>query len=528
MKNHLTKILVLLLPVALWAGACASTGTDGVSFSGDLPAADLVELSGASTGSIIPELVPIDELAMAPADEQHVAYAPDVPPPIERTDQRVFEVRLESIEGVCPLDPENGIEFDMWGYRVEGDDEIVCGSPGPILRGRVGDLARITLTNVSTNLHPHNIDFHAVTGQGGGAADLTVAPGETATIEARLLYPGAFMYHCAFGDVPEHIAHGMYGMFIVDPEQPLPPADHEWAIMQSEWYVTEPDADGLVELDRDALFAEEPRYVTFNGRTDALAGDNALTMQVGERARFYVVNEGLNLDSNWHPIGSHWDTVYPEAATHSVNGVIRGSQSTLVVAGGGTITDLIGQVPSTIILVDHALVRTFYKGAIGLVIVEGDENAEIFGVGVSDAGSAEPAETEATETEATETAGDEPAEEAASEPADGEAETATVATDAVTIPDGAWDPANADTAYSPGIIQVAAGTTVTWTNDDTVVHTVTSGDSDGRIGTPDGLFSSGDMLPGESFSFTFDDVGEFPYYCVPHPWMVGTVVVTEA
>ena len=524
-NSWITRILVLLVPLALWAGACSSTDTTGVAFSGDLPAApdapaaDLVELSAGSSGSIIPDLVPISELEMAPADEQHVSYAPDVPPPIERSDQRVFEVRLESIEGVCPLDPENGIDFDMWGYRVEGDDEIVCGSPGPILRGRVGDLARITLTNVSGNLHPHNIDFHAVTGQGGGAADLTVAPGETATIEARLLYPGAFMYHCAFGDVPEHIAHGMYGMFIVDPEQPLPPADHEWAIMQSEWYVTEPDENGLVELDRDALFAEEPRYVTFNGRTDALAGDNALRMQVGERARFYVVNEGLNLDSNWHPIGSHWDTVYPEAATHAVNNPIRGSQSTLIVAGGGTVTELIGQVPSTIILVDHALVRTFYKGAIGLVIVEGDENAEIFGAGVSDAGEGATTEGEAVVESETEE-GAAPAEEVVvGEP---------VATDAITIPDGAWDPANAETAYSPRIIEVTEGTTVTWTNDDSVVHTVTSGDSDGRIGTPNGEFGSGDFLPGESFSFTFDDVGEFPYYCVPHPWMTGTVIVTAA
>ena len=89
-----------------------------------------------------------------------------------------------------------------------------------------------------------------MTGQGGGAADLTVAPGETATIEARLLYPGAFMYHCAYGDVPEHIAKGMYGMFIVDPETPLPDADHEWAVMQSEWYVDKPAGGGEAAFDR--------------------------------------------------------------------------------------------------------------------------------------------------------------------------------------------------------------------------------------------------------------------------------------
>ena len=330
--------------------------------------------------SIRPELVPVADLTSAPSGEQHLAIAPSVPPTISRSEQRIWDVHVESIEGVCPLDPANGITTDMWGFRIAGEDDVTCGSPGPILRGRVGDVVNITLTNVPTSTHPHNIDFHAVTGQGGGAADLTVNPGESATIQIRLLYPGAFMYHCAFGDVPSHIAHGMVGMFIVDPEEPLPGVDHEWGIMQSEWYVGEPDVNGEAPFDTDALFDEEPRFVTFNGRTDALTGDNSLNMSVGERARIYFVNEGLNLDSNFHPIGSHWDLVYPEAATHQANRAIRGSQSTLVVAGGGTVVEIDGLVPSTIILVDHALVRTFYKGAIGLLVVEGDANPEIFGV----------------------------------------------------------------------------------------------------------------------------------------------------
>ena len=77
-----------------------------------------------------------------------------------------------------------------------------------------------SLTNLKSSLNPHNIDFHAVTGQGGGAAALAANPGETKLVNVRLLYSGVFMYHCAHGDVPSHIAHGMYGMFIVDPEEP--------------------------------------------------------------------------------------------------------------------------------------------------------------------------------------------------------------------------------------------------------------------------------------------------------------------
>jgi nitrite reductase (NO-forming) len=93
-------------------------------------------------------------------------------------------------------------------------------------------------------------------------------------------------------------------------------------------------------------------------------------------ARIYFVNAGLNVDSNFHPIGSHWDAVYPEAAL--LNPPIRGSQTTLVPAGGGTVVELVGRVPSTILLVDHALNRTFDKGALGQIVVEGDPNPEIF------------------------------------------------------------------------------------------------------------------------------------------------------
>ncbi len=460
-----------------------------------------VPSTGGSTGwptdqSIRPELVPIADLEQAPGSEVHASYAPDVPPPVTRTDQRIFDVRIESIEGVCPLDPANGITTEMWGFRMAGDSEIVCGSPGPILRGRVGDVVNITLTNLEGNSHPHNIDFHAVTGQGGGAADLTVNPGESATIQIRLLYPGAFMYHCAYGDVPVHIAHGMYGMFIVDPETPLPEVDHEWAIMQSEWYVGDV-TDGEAPFDSAALFDEEPRYVTFNGRTDALVGENSLAMNVGERARIYFVNEGLNLVSNFHPIGSHWDLVYPEAATHPANRVIRGSQSTLVVAGGGTVVELDALVPSTVILVDHALVRTFYKGAIATIVISGSENPEIFGVSGSDPATGENVTDDPVQ--ATE----------------------------VVIPVGAFDPANAGQAYLPLNLTVTVGTTVRWVNNDSIAHTVTSGDSDGAVGNADGIFDSGFLNEGDSFVYTFEEPGEFPYFCIPHPWMKGSVTVTE-
>ncbi|MEE9592077.1 MAG: plastocyanin/azurin family copper-binding protein, partial [Thermoplasmata archaeon] len=71
--------------------------------------------------------------------------------------------------------------------------------------------------------------------------------------------------------------------------------------------------------------------------------------------------------------------------------------------------------------------------------------------------------------------------------------------------------------YLPGSLTVAAGTTVTWVNQDVVIHTVTS---------DVGLFDSGSMRPGDRFSFTFTTPGTFTYTCIPHTYMRGTVVIT--
>ncbi len=344
-------------------------------------AAVVLTLSGAATvaaaehPSVIPDLVPKAELPLAPDSEVNVSYAPEVPPASGRTEPALVEVAFEVAENVTAIDPATGVEYETWGYRLPGDEGAVSGTPGPMIRARVGDVLRFTITNPEGNVMPHNVDFHAVTGQGGGAAYTVVAPGMTAVIEARLLYPGFFMYHCAMGDVPEHISHGMYGGILVDPAEPLPEVDHEWYIVQSEFYTTSTEP-GLVETDRAAITAEQPTMVVFNGAKGALTGDNAPVMQVGERARIYFVNAGLNLISSFHPIGSHWDVVYQEAAL--LNEPLRGSQTTLVPAGGGTVVELIGQVPSTIILVDHALARTFDKGALGMVMVQGEEDPEVF------------------------------------------------------------------------------------------------------------------------------------------------------
>src|SRR5690348_1171129 len=74
-------------------------------------------------------------------------------------------------------------------------------------------------------------------------------------------------------------------------------------------------------------------------------------------------------------------------------------------------------------------------------------------------------------------------------------------------------------AFSPGTIQVSAGTTVTWTNNDQTTHTVTA---------DDGSFDSGDVAPGGTFSMTFTTPGTFAYHCKIHPFMTASIVVMAA
>jgi nitrite reductase (NO-forming) len=462
-------------------------------------------LSG--TGSELPEdvlpaLTPKAELAPAPADEVNVAVAPDVPPASGRTTQAIVEVEFEVVEGVSMINPATGVETETWGYRlVDGpENSVVAGTPGPVIRARVGDILRFTITNPATSHNPHNVDFHSVTGPGGGAEATTVAPGETKTIEARLLYPGFFMYHCAYGDIPAHISHGMFGGILVDPETPLPAVDHEWYMVQSEYYTAgiEP---GEVAFDRQAVTDEAPTFVVFNGAVGSLTGDNALAMSVGERSRIYFINAGLNLDSNFHPIGSHWDKVYQEAAL--LNPPIRGSQTTLIPAGGGTVVELIGQVPATLVLVDHALARAVDKGAIGQIVVSGEPNPEIFQdiTGSGDVAGGHDMGGGSTMPE-------------------GAMETVSIVT-------GAWTAQDMDSPdefaatespadYSVNELRVKVGTTVTWTNDDDQMHTVTD------VG---GGFDSGFLNPGDTWSYTFESEGEFEYFCQPHPWMRAKVIV---
>lgn len=109
----------------------------------------------------------------------------------------------------------------------------------------------------------------------------------------------------------------------------------------------------------------------------------------------------------------------------------------------------------------------------------------------------------------------------------------------IDIPFGAYNPelnTPAEVWYDPPQISVIEGDTITWYNDDREGHTVTSGDSPGRFGwmdnknfgVPDGIFDSGRFMPGDSWSYKFEEPGTFSYFCTIHPWMEGIVIIEKA
>src|SRR5690606_18465252 len=202
----------------------------------------------------------------------------------------------------------------------------------------------------------HNVDFHAATGPGGGAEATSAAPGEERAFTFKALNPGIFVYHCAVPPVASHIANGMYGLILVEPEGGLPPVDREFYIMQGEIYTEEPfGTAGLLTESYDKLLAERPEYFVFNGHVAALTDHYPLHARVGETVRLFFCVGGPNFASSFHVIGEIFDRAYQLGSV--VSPPIESVQSILVPPGSANIVEFKLEVPGRFVLVDHALSR---------------------------------------------------------------------------------------------------------------------------------------------------------------------------
>jgi len=295
--------------------------------------------------------------------------ASDVPPPVNRTAPATVEVSLYAQTVIAAMDTD--VTYAYWTFNGT--------VPGPMLRVLEGDTVVLTLENRDTAM-THSIDLHAVMGPGGGATVMQVAPGLTSTFTFQAMRAGLYVYHCATPPVDWHIANGMYGLILVEPAGGLPPVDKEFYVVQGDFYTDgEVGEAGHHSMDPDSLHLEEPTYVLFNGRKGSLTGARALAADVNDTVRIYFGVGGPNLVSSFHVIGQIFDRVYPEGDL--VSPPHENIQTTLVPAGGAVVVEFVTLVPGTYVLVDHSISRTIYRGSLGLLVVEGPENPDVFHTG---------------------------------------------------------------------------------------------------------------------------------------------------
>jgi copper-containing nitrite reductase len=223
---------------------------------------------------------------------------------------------------------------------------------------------------------PHNLDSHAVTGPGGGGAVTTVASGQRQVARFALKHAGLFVYHCGVAPVMMHLANGMYGLLLVEPENGLPPVDHEYYVMQSEFYTTPPDpVTKIANYSQEAGMREDPSYIVFNGGANALMGDAALVAKTNETTRIFFGNAGPNKVASFHMVGLVMDRVYREGDL--VSPPAHDLQTALVPPGGAAVVEVSTPVPGVYGLLDHAIFRTA-KGAMGMFKVTGPLRPDVY------------------------------------------------------------------------------------------------------------------------------------------------------
>lgn len=154
---------------------------------------------------------PLDIVRPASEVASHIGVRPS----------KVIKDDLETVEVTGRL--ADGAAYHYWTFGTK--------VPGPFIRVRVGDTVDVTLTNRADSSEKHSVDFHAATAPGGGHFATEAASGESRSFSFTALKPGLYVYHCAVPEAAQHIANGMYGLILVEPEVPLPTVDREFYVV---------------------------------------------------------------------------------------------------------------------------------------------------------------------------------------------------------------------------------------------------------------------------------------------------------
>ncbi|MDQ2911049.1 MAG: multicopper oxidase domain-containing protein [Actinomycetota bacterium] len=291
---------------------------------------------------------PTNADALAKAHKPFPATLPAIPAgPVANVNLVLKDITVE----IAP-----GVKYSAWAWAN--------GAPGPVIHVRQGQLVKITLTNKGAI--PHSIDFHAARIAPDKAFG-DVMPNESFSYTFRANDPGVFMYHCGTKPVLMHIANGMYGAIVVEPKPGvLPKADKNYILVASEWYL---DSDGLTTpatYNVDKAHARQPDWMTFNGYSGQYVA-HPLTAKPGELVRFWVVDAGPSLDTDFHIVGTILNTAYPFADMNPAE-ALHNVQTVTVPAGGGGVFDVKIDEPGLYPFVSHAFAAVD-QGQVGLLKV---------------------------------------------------------------------------------------------------------------------------------------------------------------
>ena len=436
---------------------------------------------GIVIGVIIGFSIAFVALVESPTIQTTEAGSVDVYPKFTNPNPQKLSYTLIAQDAEIEVSP--GVRMTVWTYNGT--------VPGPTLRFNEGD--DVTVKFVNETPYAHTIHFHGTHDSANDGVFPQIMPGEEYTYHFVAQESGLFMYHCHAFPTTEHVRMGMYGAMIIDPAiRPMEPAREYFFV--------------LSEIDPNNALEYFTEYYPINGYANQYM-DNPIQVVKGELARFYVVGIGGVLQSPFHvhstifkvyQSGILWNEPY-FAQTHlpgngdtaiieakwdkpgkylfHVHGIQeeRGSMEILeVIEDGSSLSDI--QTPSNT------------KGSYSMIkwqedLIKSLEQPQI--ISYENLG-------ESTTIDATK-----------------------ISTNQVSIVKDSWNPDVVE-SYDPQAIEVNSGTTVTWTNDDFVAHTVTDNEKS---------FDSGFIQAGSTWSYTFEKSWEFDYFCTLHPWMKGSVSV---
>jgi nitrite reductase (NO-forming) len=489
------------------------------------------------------------------------------------------KVTLVASEKVLQVAPDNALHPGGVMYNAMVFNGTI---PAPVISVDQGDKVQVTLKNEGKVVH--SLDFHAaITTTGANSGPVKVGENKTWTFDA--VNAGAFFYHCS-GDglngIWEHVANGMYGAVVVHPMNEKPAK--EFYVVFGQIYSDNikgvfEKANGTGSFDMDKFLAKQPDLVLTNGmahkyvpsiggvaKLDLNKNATVFKVKPGEQTRWYIVNAGPNDFIAFHFIGAQLD-VKDGSILNRYGTQDKNDETWTIPTGSASVIEAVFPAAGVYVGVDHELTDVV-KGAAFAVVADDNEKSmakdQPEGTWVPPRGSNDVSNsnmTSATSSNVTTTfTGGTNATEAHNATSTGNATTTgnnnnqTTNTGNQTMGSGNNQTSGGNTtstsggssiaasivsgastkstgAFSPNPISAKVGDTVTWTNNDSQPHTVTSGTVENGAGKPDGKFDSSPSLnplltPGNTFSHKFTEAGDYPYFCQLHPTMVGKVSIS--